>query len=46
MEYDPVRAYENVKEGVVVVVVQDFFIQLLLDATVHLWDKNAALASV
>lgn len=42
MEYDasavvyPVRAYENVKEGEVVVVVQDFFIQLLLNATVHL----------
>lgn len=32
--------YENVKEGVVIVVMQDFFTQLLLDAAVHLPHKQ------
>lgn len=31
-----VKTHKNVKEGSVVVVMQNFFIQLLLDATVHL----------
>lgn len=31
-----VRTYKNVEEGDVVVVVQDFFLQLLLNAAVHL----------
>lgn len=33
------RTYKNVEEGGVVVIVQDFFIQLLRNAAVHLVDK-------
>lgn len=35
-----VRAYKDVEEGGAVVVLQDFFLQLLLNATVHLRDTN------